>query len=131
MSIILHNRDIRALLSDRELASSLHVLGRVWASMAPFYPEGDLAGTPVLFSPSVRKMCCSQVGRDVLRQPTVVRRYASRVIRIMRAQKVPPFPGIARDVLAHLHVETIRGHSTGDSASTRETGGGGQRWKPL
>jgi hypothetical protein len=35
--------------------------------MSPFYMEGDLAGTPVLFSPSVRRRRCSQVGQDVLR----------------------------------------------------------------
>jgi Tn3 transposase DDE domain len=34
----------------------------------------------------------------------VVLRYASRVIRIMRAQKRTPFPGIARDVLAPLQL---------------------------
>ena len=51
------------------------------SSMSPFYTEGDLAGTPVSFSPSVRNMCCSQVGRDVLRQETAVLKYTSRGIR--------------------------------------------------
>ena len=67
MSIILHKGDIRSHLSDRDPASSLDVLGRVGASMSPFYAEGDLAGTPFSFSFSVRRMRCSQVGRDVLR----------------------------------------------------------------
>jgi hypothetical protein len=104
MSIILHNRDIRSLLSDRALASSLHVLGWCGASMSPFYSEGDLAGRPASFSQSVRKRHCSQVGRDVLRQDAAVRRYAPRDIRTKRAQKVPRFPGIARDVLAPLQI---------------------------
>jgi hypothetical protein len=56
MSMILHNRDIRSLLSDRDPASSLDVLGWVGASMSPFSTEGDLAGTPVSFSPSVRRI---------------------------------------------------------------------------
>jgi hypothetical protein len=33
-----------------------------------------------------------------------VLRYAPRVIRTKRAQKVSRFPGIARDVLAPLHL---------------------------
>jgi hypothetical protein len=41
---------------------------------------------------------------DVLRQKAAVLRYAPRVIRIARAQKPTPFPGIARDVLAHLRL---------------------------
>jgi hypothetical protein len=72
--------------------------------MSPLYSEGDLGDTKGSFSPSVRKMCCSQVGRDVLRQEAAIRRYAPRVIRTMRAQKVPRFPGMACDVLAPLHI---------------------------
>jgi hypothetical protein len=34
----------------------------------------------------------------------VVRRYAPRIIRTMRAQRSPRFPGMARDVLAHLQI---------------------------
>jgi hypothetical protein len=41
---------------------------------------------------------------DVLRQKAAVLRDAPRVIRIARAQKPTPFPGIARDVLAHLQL---------------------------
>jgi hypothetical protein len=67
MSIILHNRDIRSHFSDRAPASSLEFLGWCGAVMSPFHTEGDLAGTPVPFSPSVRKMRCSQVGQDVRR----------------------------------------------------------------
>jgi hypothetical protein len=67
MSMILHKGDIRSPLLDRAPASCLDVLGWVGASMSPFYPAGDLAGTPGLFSPSVRRMRGSQAGRDVLR----------------------------------------------------------------
>jgi hypothetical protein len=68
MSRILHNGDIRSHFSDREPASSLDLLGQVGAAMSPFYADGDLAGTPVSFSPSVRKLRGSQVGWAVLRQ---------------------------------------------------------------
>jgi hypothetical protein len=104
MSIILDKGDIRSHLSDREPASSLDVLGWCGAVMSPFYPEGDLAGTPCWFSPSVRRQRCSQVGCDVLRQHAVVLRYAPRVIRTKRAQKSAPFPGRAPDVLARLQL---------------------------
>jgi hypothetical protein len=104
MSVIPHKGDIRSHFLDREPASSLDFLGWRGAVMSPFYPEGDLAGTPVSFSPSVRRQRGSQVGQDVRRQNTTVRRYAPRVIRPKRAQKVPRFPGIARDVLAPLHI---------------------------
>jgi hypothetical protein len=53
-------------------------------------------------SPRVRRRRCSQVGRDVLRQDAAVLRYASRVIRTMRAQKSAPFSSMARDVLTYL-----------------------------
>jgi hypothetical protein len=56
MSMILDKGDIRSHVSDREPASSLDVLGWCGASMSPFYTEGDLAGTPVSFSPSVRRI---------------------------------------------------------------------------
>jgi hypothetical protein len=56
MSMILDKGDIRSYFSDREPASSLDVLGWCRASMSPFYTEGDLAGTPVSFSPSVRRI---------------------------------------------------------------------------
>jgi hypothetical protein len=102
--MILHKGDIRSYLSDHNPASSLDVLGWRGAVMSPFYTEGDLERTPVLFSPSVRKMCCSQVGRAVLRQETAVRRYASRGIRTTCAQKALQFPGIARDVRAPLQL---------------------------
>jgi hypothetical protein len=72
--------------------------------MSPFSIEGDLAGTPVSFSLSVRNMCCSQVEQDVLRQDAAVRRYASSVIRTKREQKFASFPGMAPDVLAPLQV---------------------------
>jgi hypothetical protein len=77
--------------------------------MSPFHPDGDLAGTPGSFSPSVRRRRCSQAGGDVLRQEAAVLRYASRVIRIMRAQKFAPFPGRAPDVLARLHITPYEG----------------------
>jgi hypothetical protein len=63
-----------------------------------------VVGTPVLFSPSVRRRRCSQVGQDVLRQDAAVLRYVPRAIRIMHAQKSAPFPGRAPDVLARLHL---------------------------
>ena len=72
--------------------------------MSPFYTEGDLEGRYFSFSPSVRSRRRSQVERAVLRQDAAVRRYAPRVIRTMRAQKSAPFPGIAHDVLARLHI---------------------------
>jgi site-specific recombinase XerD len=72
--------------------------------MSPFYTEGDLEGSPVSFSPNVRRMRCSQVGRDVLRQDAAVRRYAHRVIRTTHAQQSTRFPGMARGVLAHLQL---------------------------
>ena len=56
MSMILHNRDLRSHFSDGEPALSLDCIGWVEASRSPFYIEGDLEGTPVSFSPSVRKM---------------------------------------------------------------------------
>jgi hypothetical protein len=56
MSMILHNRDIRSHVADHEPASSLDLWGWVGVVMSPFYAEGDLAGTPVPFSPSVRNM---------------------------------------------------------------------------
>src|SRR2546427_9249802 len=71
--------------------------------------QRERLGTPVLFSPSVRRRCCSQVGQDVLRQDAAVRRYASRVIRIMCAQKSAWFSGETRDVLAPLHVRGVNG----------------------
>ena len=104
MSIILHNRDIRSHLSDCKPASSLDFLGWCGASMSPFYTEGDLEGRYFSFSPSVRSRRRSQVERAVLRQDAAVRRDAPRVIRTMRAQKSAPFPGIAPDVLARLHI---------------------------
>jgi hypothetical protein len=76
------------------------------ASMSPFYINGDLAGTSVSFSPSVRTMRGSQVGQDVLRQKAAVLRYVTRVTRSMRAQQSAPFPGRALDVLARLQVPT-------------------------
>jgi hypothetical protein len=43
---------------------SLDFLGWVEVVMSPFHTEGDLAGTPVSFSPSVRSnLHRSQVGR--------------------------------------------------------------------
>jgi hypothetical protein len=105
--MILHNRDIRSQVTDREPASSLDVLGWVGASMSPFYTEDDLEDTPVTFSPRVRRRRGSQVGRDVRRQDAAVRRYAPRVIRTTRAQKPAPFPGMARDVVAHLHLRLL------------------------
>jgi len=72
--------------------------------MSPFYSEGDLAGTPVSFSPSVRRMRGSQAERDVLRQDAPVRRYAPRVIRTKRAQQSTRFPGMALHVLAPLQI---------------------------
>jgi hypothetical protein len=92
MSIILYNRDIRSLLSDRAPASSLHCLGWCGASISPLYTEGDLEGMPASFSPSVRSRRCSQVERAVRRQDAAVRRSTPRVIRTMRAQKPAPFP---------------------------------------
>jgi hypothetical protein len=70
--------------------------------MSQFYTEGDLKGTPVSFSPRVRRQRCSQVGRDVLRQDAAVLRCVPRAIRTTRAQLSTPFPGMARDVLARL-----------------------------
>jgi hypothetical protein len=67
--------------------------------------QRERLGTPVLFSPSVRRRCSSQVGPEVLRQEATVLRYTSCVIRTKRAQKVPQFPGITRDVRAHLQVK--------------------------
>jgi hypothetical protein len=104
MSMILHNRDIRSYFLDQEPASSLDVLGWRGAVMSPFSADGDLAGTPVSFSLSVRNMCCSQVEQDVRRQDAAVLRSASSVIRTTRAQKFASFSGMARDVLAHLQI---------------------------
>ena len=66
--------DIRSHFLDCEPASSLDCLGWRGAVMSPFCSDGDLAGTPVSFSPSVRRMRCSQVGGDVLRQDATVLR---------------------------------------------------------
>ena len=74
MSVIPHKCDIRSHFLDREPASSLDFLGWRGAVMSPFYPDGDLAGTPVSFSPSMRRIRCSQVGRDVLKQEAAVLR---------------------------------------------------------
>jgi len=103
-SKISHGRGKRPYLSDREPASSLDVLGWRGAAMSPFHPDGDLAGTSVSFSPSVRRQRGSQVGCDVLRQEAAVRRYAPRPIRTKRAQKPTPFSGKALHVLAHQQV---------------------------
>jgi hypothetical protein len=67
MSTMLDKGDIRSHVSDRKPVSSLDCLCWCGASMSSFHPEGDLEGIPVLFSPSVRSMRCSQAGRDVLR----------------------------------------------------------------
>src|SRR5262245_24018874 len=83
-------------------------LWRSWAGVGRrgrlFYPEGDLTGTPVSFSPSVRKKRCSQVGRAVLRQDAAVLRYTPRVILTKPAQKLTPFSGTALHVRTHLHL---------------------------
>jgi hypothetical protein len=107
MSIIRDKGDIRSYFLDHEPASSLDVLGWCGAVMSPFHPDGDLAGTPVSFSLSVHKMCCSQVEPDVRRQEAAVLRYASSVIRTKRAQKFASFSGRASDVLAHLQVASV------------------------
>src|SRR5215510_7568730 len=73
---------------------------------SPFSTEDDLAGTSVLFSPSVRRRRCSQVGQDVLRQDALVLRYAPRVILTKSAQKLTPFSGRTLDVLAPLQLQT-------------------------
>jgi hypothetical protein len=75
--------------------------------MSLFYPDGDLAGTPVLFSLSVRRQRGSQVGQDVLRQDTAVLRSAPRPIRTKRAQQSAPFSGRTLDVLAPLHIPLV------------------------
>ena len=72
------------------------------------------------FSPSVRRRRCSQVEQDVLRQAAAVRRYAPRVIRIMRAQQSMLFPGMARDVLAPPHL------SRGDNLKEQDLMRGGK-----
>jgi hypothetical protein len=105
MSIILHKGDIRSYLSDGATALPVPCVCWLGSSMSPFYADGDLAGTPGSFSPSVRRMRCSQAGQAVRRQDTAVRRHAPRLIRIMRAQKSVPFPGRTLDVLAPLHIE--------------------------
>ena len=74
LSMILHHRDRRSHVSDGEPALSLDCIGWVEASMSPFYIEGDLVGTPVSFSPSVRRERGSQVGCAVLRQEAAVLR---------------------------------------------------------
>jgi hypothetical protein len=107
MSIILHNRDIRSHVSDREPASSLDFLCWCGASMSPFYTEGDLEGAESSFSPNVRSRRCSQAGRDVLKQSSAILRYTPRVIRTMRAQKSTRFAGMALDVLAHLQLSGL------------------------
>jgi hypothetical protein len=73
--------------------------------MSPFSPDGDLAGTPVVFSPSVRRRRGSQVVRDVRRQKATVLRYAPRLIRTKRAQQSAPFSGRVLDVLASLQLQ--------------------------
>jgi hypothetical protein len=103
-SMILYKGDISSHVSDCAPASAQDFLGWFKAALSPFYPEGDLAGTPGSFSPSVRRRRGSQVGQDVLRQDTAVRRHAPRLIRTKRAQQSPRFPGIARNVLAPLHL---------------------------
>ena len=65
--------------------------------------------TSVPFLPSVRRLRCSQAGRDVLRRSSTVLRYAARVIRTTCAQKSARFPGRARDVLAPLQVTARTG----------------------
>ena len=56
MSMILHKGDIRSHFLERGPALSLDCLGWRGAVMSPFHPDGDLAGPPVSFSPSVRKI---------------------------------------------------------------------------
>src|SRR5215510_870366 len=80
MSIMLYKGDIRSYLADWTPAPPLPGVGWLGSSRSPFSTEDDLAGTSVLFSPSVRRRRCSQVGQDVLRQDALVLRYAPRVI---------------------------------------------------
>jgi hypothetical protein len=70
-----------------------------------------MKGTESLFSPSVRRPRCSQVGGDVLRQDAAVRRYAPRGIRTMRAQQSALFAGRTLDVLAPLHLSVDQDHA--------------------
>jgi hypothetical protein len=112
MSMILYKGDIRSHVSDCAPASAQDFLGWLKAAMSPFYPESDPAGTPVPFSPSVRKRRGWQAGRDVLRQDTAVRRYVPRVICTAFAQKSARFSRMARDVLAHLQVAALGRLST-------------------
>jgi DDE superfamily endonuclease len=102
--MIRHNRDLKSHVSDGEPALSLDCIGWVEASRSPFSIDGDLAGTSVSFSPSVRTMRCSQVEQDVLRQAAAVLRYTPRLIRTKRAQQSTPFSGRTLDVLAPLHL---------------------------
>ena len=104
MSIILQNGDIRSDLSDGVPAPFLPGVRGVGSSMSRFSTDGDLAGTLVSFSPSVRRMRCSQVEPEVLRQEALVLRYTPHVILTKRAQKLTPFSGMAPDVLAPLQV---------------------------
>jgi hypothetical protein len=70
MSIILYKGDIRSYLPDHEPASLLDVLGWRGAVMSPFHTDGDLAGTPGSFSPSVRRnRRGSQVERLMFSRP--------------------------------------------------------------
>jgi pimeloyl-ACP methyl ester carboxylesterase len=107
MSIILHKGDMRSDLSDGAPAPLLPYVCCVGSLMSLFYLDGDLAGTPGSFSPSVRRMCCSQVGQGVLRQNAAVRRYMSRVIRTMRAQQSALFSRRAPNVLARLQLPAL------------------------
>src|SRR5215510_13719916 len=106
MSIMLYKGDIRSYLADWTPAPPLPGVGWLGSSRSPFSTEDDLAGTSVLFSPSVRRRRCSQVGQDVLRQDALVLRYAPRVILTKSAQKLTPFSGRTLDVLAPLQLQT-------------------------
>jgi hypothetical protein len=94
--------DIRSHVLDRETASSLDILGWRGAVMSPFYTDGDLAGTPGSFSPSVRRRRGSQAGvtfsgtrrasfascaRRNRRGSQVWRRMFSRAYRYRRAMR--------------------------------------------
>jgi hypothetical protein len=70
MSIILYKGDSRSHFLEREPALPLDVLGWGGVVMLPFHIEGDQAGTPGSFSPSVRRnRRGSQVERLMFSRP--------------------------------------------------------------
>ncbi|HSF30000.1 MAG TPA: type II toxin-antitoxin system RelE/ParE family toxin [Candidatus Tectomicrobia bacterium] len=123
LSMILHHRDRRSHVSDGEPALSLDCIGWVEASMSPFDLDGDLAGTPVSFPPSVRShLPHSQVGRSMFSRAYTYLLYSTHgmvspiygCVRGLVGQPALRFPYSSSVVSSrHAHMREFRGQHAG------------------